>query len=64
MLGLATEQKKLFVEAKKAAYENEAALLKVQKFYFTDFPKFHKKTLLNTKQVTRWIDQTIAKIMM
>ena len=64
MQGLAAEQKKLFAEAKKAAYENEAALLKVEKFYFTDFPKFHKKTFPNTEQVIRWINQTIAKIMM
>jgi len=58
------EQKTLFEEAKKAASKNEEALSKVEKFYFTDFPKFHKKTLPNTKQVTRWVDQTIAKIMM
>ena len=64
MQGLATEQKKLFAEAKKEAYKNEAELIAIEKFYFTDFPKFHKKTLPNTKQVTRWIDQTIAKIMM
>ena len=64
MEGLVKEQKKLFEGVKKAAAENDLELSKVEKFYYTDVPKFHKKTFPDTKQVVRWIDQTIAKIMM
>jgi len=64
MEGLTIEQKKLFEEAKKAAAENDLELSKVEKFYYTDVPKFHKKTFSDINQVVRWIDQTIAKIMM
>ena len=58
---MAKEQKTLFEEAKKAALENEAAL-SVEKFYYSDFNMFHKKTFMNDAVFYNYVKTTIAKI--
>ena len=61
---MANDQQTMLDEVKKKAKENEQELEKVEKYYYTDAPKFHKKTFNDDKQVIRWVEQTIAKVMM
>lgn len=58
------ENKTLFDVVKKEAWDNSDTLKAVCKFVFTDFIKFHGKTLANDEQVERYIRQTISKIVM
>jgi hypothetical protein len=61
---MVNEQTKMLEELKKKADENETEMAKIEKYYYTDVSKFHKKIFPDKKQVLRWIDQSIAKIMM
>jgi len=61
---MANDQQTMLDEVIKKAKENEQELEKVEKYYYTDAPKFHKKTFNDDKQVIRWVEQTIAKVMM
>lgn len=61
---MVTEQKRVFDEVKKEALVNDGVVDKIQKFVYTDFIKFHNKTFTDDKNVLRYIQQTIAKIVM
>ena len=62
MLSLAKEQRKLLNEARKAAEKNEEELSTVDKFYYSDFNLFHKKTFIDDSIFYKYVEATIAKI--
>lgn len=61
---MSVEQQKLLDDVKKEADAYEKELRKIEKYYYTDTPKFHKKTFNDKKEVLRWVEQAVAKIMM
>lgn len=53
---------KQFEELKKEAEKN--SIMNADKFYYTDFNKFHKKVFTDYTQFNRYVEQTISKIVM
>jgi hypothetical protein len=59
---MSNDNNKLFAEAKKAAYENEA-VLKRDTYIFDDFVYIHGKTFPTNNEIMVYIKQTMNKIL-